>query len=64
MQILLKAYQPYTLGGIPRRGPPSCEAPRQPTIYRDLTNVYTNENWIVIFLSRVTELPKYATLIR
>ena len=23
----------YTLGGIPRSEPPSCEAPRQPTIY-------------------------------
>ena len=24
---------PYTLGGPPFHGPPSCEAPRQPTIH-------------------------------
>ena len=26
-----------TLGGIPRRDPPSCEAPRQPTMYLNFT---------------------------
>ena len=25
--------KPKTLGGIPGREPPSCEAPRQPTMY-------------------------------
>ena len=31
----------YILGGIPKREPPSCEAPRQPTIY-ERTNVPLN----------------------
>ena len=30
-------------GGIPRRGPPSCEAPREPTIY-SVTLLYIAEN--------------------
>ena len=28
-----RAYEPYTLSGIPGGEPPSCEAPQQPTIY-------------------------------
>ena len=28
-----RAYEPYTLSGIPSGKPPSCETPRQPTIY-------------------------------
>ena len=35
LRILLerKSWLPYTLGGPPFHGPPSCEAPRQPTMY-------------------------------
>ena len=28
----------YTLSGIPRREPPSCEAPREPTVYAHTYN--------------------------
>ena len=28
-----RAFEPYTLSGIPVGEPPSCEAPRQPTMY-------------------------------
>ena len=31
--VMSDIYMPYTLGWIPRSDPPSCEAPRQPTIY-------------------------------
>ena len=29
----IRAYEPYTLCGIPNGEPPSCEAPWQPTMY-------------------------------
>ena len=41
----------YTLGGILRREPPSCEAPRQPTIYPPYMRVtkrykHKKRNWL------------------
>ena len=44
--VILIAYLPYTLVGSLEENPPSCEAPREPTIYDIQNNIKTNHhNW-------------------
>ena len=47
---------PYTLGGPPFHGPPSCEAPRQPTIH---TSSHLKVKWDAMLSCIMWQMPKH-----